>query len=382
MPLQILNELGQGEQLGQMLRTGLQGLAQSKLQQMQQQKTASSLGSLLGGLSADQARSLSMLPPELQQQFIKSELQRPSEEAYAQALGLGGLGGQQAGIPALSGLGQPQADTSLTQIGSEKLPRLNQRQATELAKLQEKRAGRLEKKEADLFKETKADRKEILESSQAAKQDLQDLKRLEELDKTGKLTSPAYNEFLTRSGLDIPALRSPESQEFLKIRQSFLRDAKKYFGSRVSNFELEQFLKTIPDLSQTPEGRKRVIANLKRFNRLPIERKKAMNEVLDKNDGIPPRDFLEQIDKKMKRRLDGIAEKFKMDIAREVPQSSGPIATTLGAIGGEIAGRLPAAAGGALYGATKGGIPGALIGGLGGLAAPSLLKSLFGGLFR
>ncbi|MEK6884942.1 MAG: hypothetical protein AABY22_35250, partial [Nanoarchaeota archaeon] len=41
-------------------------------------------------------------------------------------------------------------------------------------------------------------------------------------------------------------------EEFQKIEANFLRNAKQYFGGRISNYEVEQFLKTIPSLSQSP----------------------------------------------------------------------------------------------------------------------------------
>ena len=62
-----------------------------------------------------------------------------------------------------------------------------------------------------------------------------------------------------QKGLDIAALSKPGTEEFQKIAANFFRDAKTYFGGQVSNYEIEQFLKTIPNLSQSNTGRQRVI---------------------------------------------------------------------------------------------------------------------------
>src|SRR5690606_23151303 len=115
-------------------------------------------------------------------------------------------------------------------------------------------------------KDTAPYRTKVLEEKSAAQNVLDDLERMKELESgDAQLDTPGYVEFLERSGLNIPALMNPESEEFQKLRQTQLRDAKQYFGGRVSNFEMDQFLKSIPSLNQSPEGRKRVIANMERI---------------------------------------------------------------------------------------------------------------------
>lgn len=200
---------------------------------------------------------------------------------------------------------------------------------------QEKEA-RERQKEA--FKETKTLREEINKAAKSAKQDLKDLERFEELEKSGNLDTPGYVEFLKRSGLDIPALMSPESEEFQKIAANFLRDAKTYFGGRISNYEVEQYLKTIPSLSQSPEGRKRVIANLKYLKRSALEYNEALKEVIKENKGIPPLDLADKIDDRIDKRLDVLSERFKRDLAKPVPQGQNRYITGLQTAVGSILG--------------------------------------------
>jgi hypothetical protein len=188
------------------------------------------------------------------------------------------------------------------------------------------------------FKETKAERKEIIEKARAARSNLHDLERLEDLEKEGKLDTPGYIEFLKRTGLDIPALMNPGSEEFQKIANNFLRDAKTYFGARVSNFEIEQFLKTIPSLSQSPEGRKRVIANLKNLSRSALEYNNALKEVMSENKGVPPFDLLEQVDDKVEKRMDKLSDMFKKDLEKPVPASQNRLVTALQSVLGSAIG--------------------------------------------
>lgn len=195
-----------------------------------------------------------------------------------------------------------------------------------------------QKQQSEAFKETKKEREEIIHKAQTARQNLQDLNRMDELEKEGKLDTPGYVEFLKRVGMDIPALMEPGSEEFQKIAQTFMRDAKTYLGSRISNFELEQFLKTIPSLSQSPEGRKRVIANLKRFNRVSLEYNKTRKEIMEENKGVPPLDLLEKIDDRIEGKLDAISEQFRRDLSRPVPKGQNKFITSLQAGAGSVVG--------------------------------------------
>lgn len=221
----------------------------------------------------------------------------------------------------------------------------------EREKLELKRRQVEQKEKTDRFKATKEERKEIVDKSRAARSALRDLNRLEELEESGNLDTPGYASFLKNSGLDLPTLMNPESEEFQKIVNNFTRDAKTYFGGRVSNFEIEQFMKTIPSLSQSPEGRKRVIANLKYLNNAALQYNDALKDVMKENEGIPPYDLMEQVDDIVEKKQESLAEKFKRDLAKPVPAGQNRLITALQATTGSILGapgKLLNKAGGAI----------------------------------
>lgn len=277
-----------------------------------------------------------------------------------------GFTGQAVPLQQLQQPGQPlyrqpvKPLTEMEKIAQERL---------EVAKRKEERAER-----GEAFKLTKEERKEIVTKAKAARQNLRDLDRLEELEKEGKLDTPGYIEMLKRSGFDIPALMNPGSEEYQKVAQTFIRDAKTYLGSRISNFELEQFLKTIPSLSQSPEGRKRVIGNLKYINNVSLAYNDALKDVIAENKGVPPLDLEERIDDKIEKKLDGIANKFRKDISKNVPPAQNKLVTALQASLGGAASAIP----GALKGAAKGAIVGSVVPGLG-TGAGAVLGALGGG---
>ena len=342
--VQVINDPNRNP-LANALSTGLsnliQGLAQNKAQKMAQMQRSQGLQAL----GIPDAEKIAQLDPKILEMVVKQKLEEPNQMAYANALSslLGGeqqptMPAQQVAVekqqsfPTLRGreltpklrsqlqeyLQSPKAKknfkpeeiqqfsqylSSLEQqkplvAESSQIPQatnvagLNQKQATEIAKLGIKLKESARKEKIEAFKLSKDERKSILEAGKSARQNLHDLNRMEELEKEGKLDTPGYVEFLKRSGLDIPALMNPGSEEFNKIAQTFLRDAKTYLGSRISNFELEQFLKTVPNLSQSPEGRKRVIANLKRFNRISLEYSNALKTIIKENNVVPPLDLI------------------------------------------------------------------------------------------
>lgn len=405
-----------GTGLGQGLGSGLQQLAQQKLQQIQQRN----LGQVLK--AANLPQEYAYAPESILKELIKSNVKQTGNDLYGLAQAeLGGYAPQQQqqleqllmpqaeqqnpmNVMDFLGQGQPVSPVNQQlqqrqpvqpevqqpsqptmeqrrQIVNKYLadPRLSPSQKESLQKelhhLEDqdlKKQIYADKLRSSAFKETKEERKEIINKARAARQNIQDLNRLEELNNEGKLDTPGYLEFLKRSGLDIPALMNPESQEFQKITQTFLRDAKTYLGARISNFELEQFLKTIPSLSQSPEGRKRVIANLKNINRTALAYNDALKEVMKENKGIPPYDLAEQIDDRISPKLDKISKKLKEDLAKPVPEGQGGFTTAIQSLAGNAFGRLPKAAAGAGIGYKFAGPYGALAGGLAGLSGLGL----------
>ena len=193
-------------------------------------------------------------------------------------------------------------------------------------------------KELVSYKETKEERLNAVHKAQSAKEDLRSLERFEELEKEGNLDTPGYLEFLNRSGLDISALKNPSSQEFEKLQSNFLKNAKEYFGGRISNYEIEQFLKTIPTLSQSPEGRKRVITNLKYIARGQLLHYDAMKEVIKENKGIPPLDLVEKTYDKTEKKMEGLSDKFREELKKPVPKGQNKLITALQSAVGSIAG--------------------------------------------
>jgi len=91
--------------------------------------------------------------------------------------------------------------------------------------------------------------------------------------------------------LILPALASAEAQRYVKTINDFTRNAKDSYGSRVTNFDLVQFLKRLPTLANTEEGRRQIIEQLEIINDLNLMREQALHDVIDEYGGIRNIDY-------------------------------------------------------------------------------------------
>lgn len=387
-----------GTALGTGITGGIEGLVSGKLKQMQaQQFEQAGLPGILAHLEphvqASYLKQLGAAQQMAQQQGLANFAEEAASnnmlpEEAAQAVGPVSAipEGPEEVFPSTIPKRQPESESREDRLQQE-IDRLvareadsgltsDQRRAVKSAReSREDKLATLRKERfaasKDIMKLSKDDIKEIRNKASAATQQKRDLERLIEIEKDNKLDSATYDAFLKNSGLDIAALRSPESQEFNKIVNNFVRDIKSIFGARISNQEMEQFMKTLPSLSQSPEGRKRVVSNLMRIARENEKRGKILNKILRDNKGALPADWQVQIEDRMGPRLDKIAKAFKKDLARSVPEAESALKVGAGAVAGRA---LPIAAGAGL--GAMAGPAGALLGAGAGAAFPSIINIL------
>lgn len=118
-----------------------------------------------------------------------------------------------------------------------------------------------------------------------------------------------------RSGeLIIPALASPEAQRYVKTINDLTRTAKETYGSRVTNFDLAQFLKRLPTLANSQEGREQILKQLEILNKINLLNQKNLQEVIEDHGGIRNIDFdkaEELARKKSDREITKLKQEFK-----------------------------------------------------------------------
>lgn len=292
-----------GEALGTGIGQGLQQLAQNRLQQMlqgQQDQRAQQMQQQRAQQFEERGLPgiLGLLKGPSQATALKEFIRAPQAQAYGDALKsiLNAGSGEELNLPQNIGEGlSPEQFSSLVDTSFKK-------QSAE------------SRDKADRFKATQSYRDTVLDKDKAADLALGRIKDMERLGKTGKLDNPLYVKFLKNIGWDIGTLLSPESEAFEKLQADFLRDVKSIFGGRVTNLEVEKFLKSLPSLTQSQKGRDYVTAKFKALYSAQKEEADVMAKIIKENNGIPPYDLREQVREKMKGRLDELGKEFASDL--------------------------------------------------------------------
>jgi len=289
-----------GSSIGQGINEGLTDIVSNRLRVAQQQKQRDQLKDSLQalGYTPADADRLSGLPQDILSQVIKQKVQEPSQRAYADALRaiLGNEQQQQ---------GEGESSQSLPDFSQ-----LTGQQAKDITQLALQKRQNEEKNLATAFKETKEDRSSITNSYKAAIDQEGPLNRLEQLSQKDKLPNPTFYTLMSKAGLNIKGLTSGDAQEFEKISTNFLRFAKNIFGSRLTNYDVQSFLRTVPTLENTKEGKLRIINQMRLINEAAKIRYKAMRAIMKDNNGKPPFDLSERIEDRVGEEIDQLAKRF------------------------------------------------------------------------
>jgi len=443
MAIQILNtpSFGAtfGRELGAGIGSGLEALINQKQQQMQhreqRRQKVSGLQVLFG---AEKAEQLANLPDPLLSEIIKGNIQLglqgekmqqsqqqlqqtqmqeeviqneiSQEEALIESAATGEGGPADIVTPDITQDASPKRIAQeLKNIPGQSLKSLEKSQSSE-AKLKRKinaREKRLQNpklslKMRDRHKiEQRKDQEQlekILEKRLSATKEVRSklgkgrreraefrsvLERQLELNEGGNLNTPGYLGFLQNAGLDISALKTNDTQEFIKNNGVFFKKLKDLFGARITDKDIELFMKTIATTSQSPEARRRVLKSFIKMVDVEDAWAKAMDEVIEENEGIPPTNLESLAEKKVRPLLNKISKEFKADIKKiPLPPAESKFVTAGKIFAGKTLGaatRLVPAVAGAGLGFLIGGPTGAAVGGaIGGSGSLSKVLSSLG----
>lgn len=144
--------------------------------------------------------------------------------------------------------------------------------------------------------------------------DKERLSILESLDKTGKLPKNLGRVNVDEDGnLKFAFASAPEAQRYVKTLNEFSANAKDTFGSRVTNFDLQQYLLRFPNLLNSAEGRNQIYKQMKIVNEINSVYYKNLKDVYDRSGGIRniDPDIAEKLaDKLSESKVEGLVKKF------------------------------------------------------------------------
>lgn len=160
------------------------------------------------------------------------------------------------------------------------------------------------------FKVTEDFRKGINTDRKDYRETMPVINEMKKLDKSGALNSPGFLKILELAGVDdVQALKSPESQQFQKLETFFLRNLKNVFGARPTQFDVQQYIKGIPTLMNSAEGRKRIYRDIKNALKMKKVLIDAYDKVYAKYKGDLPEDVSRIVDEMTRDKIDQIYNK-------------------------------------------------------------------------
>jgi hypothetical protein len=309
----LINQPSLSSLFGKGLGSGLEALAQQKLEQLAQRQP----------MGVQQQNPLSQL----------AQLQQPMQPVAQQQ-----VRSQNPYLQSLNELLNPEGNIEEFRVPEN----VSERQSTELTKLALKEKSQKAKAQADrlaeIEKSTQPYYKETLEKEKSARTARKRLDRMKELIKEGNLPSTTFYSFLSGAeslkgipyiGGALGALATPitaalraaqptatlrDLEEFEKLSNDFIREAKSIYGSRLTNFDVQQFLKLVPTLSQSDSGKLAIIRNLENLYKGEQVRAKALKQVIKEHGGKRPENLELLVEKKAKKKLNALADKFKKGI--------------------------------------------------------------------
>lgn len=149
-----------------------------------------------------------------------------------------------------------------------------------------------------------------------------------------KIIGPTASVFLDHLGIPLGALEDPSSELYNKLSQDLLKGLPDTYGNRILKVEVDNFLKTIPTLTNSVEGRRMIASNMLKLGEMKEvyynEMRKQQKESLDTGKNLP-KDFQQRVFDQVKPQIDRINNEFvKMSEVTAVPKDTIPFFTPSG----------------------------------------------------
>lgn len=285
-----------GERGQRMFQTRL-GLEQQKLQEQQQAKSQQVQGVLAKLLRGEQ------LSPQ-EESILPTDVQIDAKKAMTPKAPPGGLSGQPVPpevsqrIPQILNENREASADQLAQaFDREGIPRAYSNSYIENRRQKDKPTFEPTEEKLEAERVSKfAD--EIIKDYQASESSEPRLKQMVALADSKKLATPLMVKTLNTLGIPLSVLTNPETEQYQKLENDFVKDVSNYFPGQVRVYEAQTYMKTIPSLLNSDEGKRIVARNLQIQNEAKKLRFDEYKKILKENNGRKPRNLdIEIIDR-------------------------------------------------------------------------------------
>lgn len=161
------------------------------------------------------------------------------------------------------------------------------------------------------------------------------LMQMQRLASDEELIGPTSAAFLEAMHIPLGALEDPSSELYQKVSLDLLKGLPESFGNRIMKVEVDNFLKTIPTLLNSAEGRRMIASNMLKLGEMKEvyynEMRRQQKDALEKNKF--PRDFQQNVFDQVKPQVDRINDEFvKMSSIKVLPKGQVPFFSPSGQI--------------------------------------------------
>ena len=308
-----------GQQFGEVLSTGLQKLAETKMANMERRKTAAALLPKVGGDT--QLAYLLAGDKDMRRDYFKEQFKRPGRDmvnsAYSQAAGLPTSLTQSigsAGVPGYQTSGMEQTKSSQEEQPLD-LKGLTPQEAATAIQLRNAKLERAHKEKVEAEKSVHRAyeyNKKYSDTTQKdaaiARKSTNTYKNLINLAKSGDLRSGGWYKTLDSLGLN-EFYRNPATQLAQKEIASMAQGAAAAFNTpRLNAMEVGLYEKSLVTMGNTPPAMITIAKNEVLKNDAMELKDRTRREIIRENGNKPPYDLADQVNDRIEPKLAQLAQ--------------------------------------------------------------------------
>jgi hypothetical protein len=155
---------------------------------------------------------------------------------------------------------------------------------------------------------------EIIKDYNAAQSSEKDLNQMIALAKSKKLSTPLMVKSLNTLGIPISILQNPLTEAYQKLENNFVKNVSDYFPGQVRVYEAQTYMKTIPSLLNSDEGKEIVAKNLQLEDKAKKLRYEAYKDIINENKGKKPRNLDIQVLERTKNEMKKLGDEFQKNM--------------------------------------------------------------------
>jgi hypothetical protein len=150
------------------------------------------------------------------------------------------------------------------------------------------------------------------------------------------LIGPGAASFLEKVGIPLGVLENPSNELYSKVSQDLLKGLPEAYGSRILKVEVDNFLKTIPTLMNSADGRRMIASNILKLGEMKEvfynEMRRQQKQNLEQGKKFP-KDFEQEVFDQVRPQVDKLNNEFlQLSSVKSVPEGTVPFFDPSGGI--------------------------------------------------